>query len=96
MKTTKLAIMEQLELMLTSDLLDKFYCISFNTYSVSLQGKFGEIEVLDINDALGIAGESLKLWSVSRGGYVELIMQSEESLFKVNGKGYPLSICLTS
>ena len=96
MEPTKLAIMEQLDLVLTSELLEKFYVISLNSYSVSLQGIFSEIEVLDINDRLGIAGERCKLWGVSRGGYVELSMCSDSSLFQVNGKPYALNITLTN
>tara|TARA_R110000868_G_scaffold67164_1_gene199673 strand:- start:2104 stop:2394 length:291 start_codon:yes stop_codon:yes gene_type:complete len=96
MEPTKLTIMEQLDSVLTSELLEKFYVVALNSYSVSLQGRFSEVEVLDINDRLGIEGDSLKLWGVSRGGYVELSMCSDSSLFQVNGKPYALNITLTN
>ena len=88
--------MEQLELVLTSELLEKFYCVSFDTCSVNLQGAFSNVKVVEINEAFKLTGSSLKLWGVSRGGYVNLEMGSDTNLFQVDGKGYPLNITLTS
>jgi hypothetical protein len=88
--TTKLTIFKALNKAFTTELVDKFYSISLRNNEISLQGRFSQISIKDINNAIGTNSND---WSVKDSGYIEINLK--EDFLIVDGKQIKIEITLT-
>ena len=93
---TKLEILKSVDKVLTSDVLDSFYSISFrNGNNVTLQGKYHPETMKKVNNAFGL---DMTDWSVSQGGYMNLHIDgsSDVKRFIVDEERIDVEITLTN
>ena len=67
--TTKLTIFKALNKAFTTELVNKFYSISLRDKEISLQGRFSQISINNINSTIGTTSND---WNVKDSGYIEI------------------------
>jgi hypothetical protein len=88
--TTKLTIFKALNKAFTTELVDKFYSISLRDKEISLQGRFSQISINNINSTIGTTSND---WNVKDSGYIEINLK--EDFLIVDGKQIKIEITLT-